>query len=816
VAFNLLGALIVLALSTGLNLLLRPRIKRPKGPTIEFPQADEGVPIPIGYGTFAVAPNIVYWKAGDQISFTNGTTGYTANMVGTLCLGPMDELVDIIVGGKSVSFEPVTLAQGGEVGDAQVIVPNLPYDRTGLAESADEPTTFIITAAAMFGGNTQEGGIRGTIRFYWGGLEQAADQVTTEYMQEQGLTGGTGRPGVCYVVFGPSDNGDAFYWGTNPTPKDVTFILRHNPETLEVGYPTRDANAAEILYDLQHNNLRGLGLHPSLTDEDSYAAVAETLVDEQLGISCCFSTQDEVEDMIEDVLKHIMGVIRIGPVTGQYDLKLARLDYTPSTLTRITTSLRGAVHANARNLKLSRPNYRETSNDITITYRRFETGLRGSVTGQVLTANFQYNVLGYKNLDTGAKNITAVTLYDDGVEIEAGFTFNPATGIVTIGTVSDVAEGSTITIDYTAGPVFSGYKEATSRWQDLASIQQSGELRSVTFDYPFFTSDLVAAQHVAKLGQQLSRSLYSAQWEMDRHGYNLAPGDVVRLNHEPLDADGNPFALVDDEPFRITEIDYGTLEDGTITVSAIEDVFAQDAVAILPAPPSTGGGATLVAPDIAIGQAATSAIRVCLYPGDQNFAIEIHRATDAIGTGETTLDDDLAGTTTHYDDAQTPPDVRYYRARLVPTSSQIGYSAGAWTAWTEMTAAAGTPGACTCTIPEITDVEALDDGVNASLTLTISDVQARIVSVEFQTQSGFGVLSAWVEDSAVPYTVSVSRPVGQRAVINYRITYLNCAGEEVSDLTDSYTFPLPAAVTDDVIVGADDVVVGALRVVATR
>jgi hypothetical protein len=847
VAFNLLGALLILALSTGLNLLLRPRIKRPKGPTIEFPQADEGVPIPIGYGTFAVAPNIVYWKAGSQVSFTNGTTGYTANMVGTLCLGPMDEIVDIIVGGKSVSFEPVTANQGGDLGAAQVITPSLPYIRTG---DADTPTTFIIHARHMFGGNTQEGGIQGEMRFYWGGLEQASDQVTTEYMQEAGLSSGTGRPGVCYVVFGPSDNGDAFYWGTNPTPKDVTFILRHNIQPLEVGYEARDANAAEIIYDLLHSNLRGLGLATSLTDTASFEDVAQTLTDEGCGISPCFSQQDEVEDMIEDVLKHVMGVLRVDPVTGQYNLKLARHDYTPSQLTRVTTSLRGAVYANARNLKLSRPNYRETSNDITLTYRRFETGVVGGVTGQVLTSNLTYNSLGYRNLATGAKNITQVTLYDDGVVVAggpgSGWNFDPATGVIVIGSAnSGVAAGSTITVDYTSGPVFSGYKESTSRWQDLASIQQSGELRSVTLDYPFFTSDLVAAIHAAKLGQQLSRSLWNAQWEMDRHGYDLAPGDVVRLNHEPLDEDGNRVALVDDLEFRITEIDYGLLEDGAITVSAIEDVFAQDALPVMPAPPGTGGsGVTLTAPAVALSYSATSAIRVCLYASDQNFNIRLWRAASDLGLGVTTgatVVATIPGTSTHYDDTQpmaarsdsgtvsqalqvegwgasqsygggqyrsswadpesgtasrvimpagdtvTAGTVYWYAAQLVPTGAQIGYGDGDLTPWQEMTAAAGTPGACTCTIPTV-GVASSDVADVGTVTLTVTDPQNRVTLVEFQTQAGTGPPSEWTTDTS-PYAATVSTIGAAQSLISYRITYQDCAGASVTNLTGTVLFP---------------------------
>jgi hypothetical protein len=855
-ALGFLGALAILALSTGLNLLLKPRVKRPRSPALELPRAEEGVPIPLAYGTVPIAPNVVYWKAGPQVSFTNGTTGYTVVMVGTLCMGPVDELTDIIVGGKSLAFEPVTAAQGGTAGDPQVITPNLPYNRTLLGGSADTPTEFIIHARNMFGGNEQEGGIQGTLEFHWGGLDQTADDVTTQYMVDAGYSAGTGRPGICYFVLSLSENGDSFYVGTVPQPKEFVFVLRHNPTALGVGMDGRDANPAEVMFDLMHNNLRGLGLPTGLSDIDAYTEVAETLKGEPLGISPCFSQQDEVEDMAEDCLKHAFAVNPINPVTGKFTPKLARPDYVVGEVLRVTTGLRGATYANAWDLKSSRPNYRETTNDIQVTYRRFESGIPGDVNAETLGTYPAYRAIaGERTIYlTEKKPIFAVSVYGDGVELQpiTNYDFDSETGRIVVYFGGAVQAGTVLTVSYTATPTFSGYKEAVARWQDLASLQTSGEIRSLTLDYPFYTNDLTAGYCIARLGRQISTPLWSVEFKMNRAGYSLAPGDVIRLNHEPEDAEGVEQQLFDDEPFRITEIDYGLLEDGTITVSAVEDIFGEDVVPFLPAPPGgANSGTQIVAPDMAISYSATSAIRVCLYTPDQNFNIRIWRANSDLGLGVTTGADVIAtvpGTSTFYDDFQpmaargpsvttgrslsdtsylissytsgaafqygaptrdgrmsrgaaVPASsvimpagdsivlgtVYYYAAQLVPTTSQVGYTDGDLTPWQAMTATAGTPGACTCTIPTVS-VSTSDIADVGTLTLTVTDPQNRVSLVEFQTKAGLGPLSEWTADTS-PYVATVSTLGSDASSIAYRVTYLDCAGASVSNLTATVAFP---------------------------
>jgi hypothetical protein len=253
----------------------------------------------------------------------------------------------------------------------------------------------------------------------------------------------------------------------------------------------------------------------------------------------------------------------------------------------------------------------------------------------------------------------------------------------------------------------------------------------------------------------------------------------------------------------------------------------------------------VAAPSVAISYAATSAMRICVYSSDQNFSIRLWRANSDLGLGVTTganIVGDFPGTSTYVDDtfpsaARSASTTRsrpyedvllgpssiyggsrystsrtdtqttgasylvtpagdsivlgatyWYAAQLIPTSSQVGYTDGAMTPWQSMTATAGTPGACTCTIPTVVPSSS-DIADVGTLTLTITDAQNRVQMVEFQTQAGFGPLSDWTEDTAAPYTTTVSTLGADVSRINYRVTYLDCAGASVSNLSGTVEFP---------------------------
>lgn len=101
--------------------------------------------------------------------------------------------------------------------------------------------------------------------------------------------------------------------------------------------------------------------------------------------------------------------------------------------------------------------------------------------------------------------------------------------------------------------------------QDLANIRAQGARITQTHNYLGLpTADLAYRVAVRDL-QALSAPLATVQLRVNRTGVQLIPGGVFKLSWSALGLRG--------VIFRIGEIDYGTLTDGAITITAIEDVF---------------------------------------------------------------------------------------------------------------------------------------------------------------------------------------------------------------------------------------------------
>lgn len=765
--------LAILVGTTILNALLTPKVKRGTAPDLEFPDAEEGKPVPILYGTQAVSPNII--SVGD-IGFdddqSNGGKFYKGLMVGSLCLGAIDEIVDIQVGGKSLRLHPFTKDDSSDGGDGQYAV-----TLTGFPGGAALPytfgvnnVTFEINARQLFGGAEQEGGVEGKLTVHRGSLTDTVDAVTAHLWTAAGLDGsGTSYPGLCYAVWGAV--GDEFYFGKVPQPKTPVFILRITPDNLGLGGIGTDANPAEILFDLCTHRLRGLGLDPDVwINGDSFSDAGATLASEGLGLSCTFRDYSEAWDYKEDIERHIQGALYQHPTTALWTLSLARPVTPTETVSRSTAS----------DLVVTRPSWRDTVNEIKLTYRRYDdTPLEGaSVVGEVLTDDlnflppFDWAVLQAKGQDLTAITVHNVTQAVDLVE-GTDYRVQAHSGVFFILNTANTTEGDEITVDYTNGSAFVGYREATVQAQDLANQQATGEIRSESYEYPFFTNETNAQIHAGRLLKLRSRPLAKATWTETRGTNPRVVNDVVAVTWTPQGDAVGDFAL-DAVAFRIVRVGYGTLEEGRLEVEAIEDVFG---IAVNPGDHTPGYDhqpGTRTAPGIAISQAPTSAIRVCLFPSDENFLITLERAEDAAFTVNlTTVASGLAGTTDYYDDTIAVGQTRYYRAKLTRT----GYTDGAWSTTLTAVAVTGTPGSCTCTEPTITQASS-SDGTTGTLTLTIGDEQGRVTLVEFRTRTGLAAFGDWATDSSVPYGTTVTLDPVSVSRIEWRVTYQDCAGDD--------------------------------------
>lgn len=317
----------------------------------QAPTAEEGRAIPVIFGTVKLAaPNVVWFgdlkinaikkKAGGflGIGAKKVTVGYKY-FVGlhlALCHGVVDSLVQIIAGeDKNVPFTS-TVVTGPEGEDFIKI-------------TVDQPK--------LFGGDDKEGGLKGTIFFYRG---QSSQRGNTYLSSKLGLSPMPAYRGLCHAV------AEQFYVGTSQYMKNLAFVLRRLPNNLGLSGSNwnigGDANPAEIIFELMTNQIWGLGIPSTRFDLASFRAAGNTLATEGMGMSLQLDSDAAADQVLDDVLRHIDGVLYTDPATGLWTLKLARADYDPATLPELTED--DILEAP----EFSRGSWEETLNEVKVTY----------------------------------------------------------------------------------------------------------------------------------------------------------------------------------------------------------------------------------------------------------------------------------------------------------------------------------------------------------------------------------------------------------------------------------------------------------------
>lgn len=119
-----------------------------------------------------------------------------------------------------------------------------------------------------------------------------------------------------------------------------------------------------------------LGYPDAVIDEASFLAAAQTLFNERFGISLHWDQQSPIRDFIDEVLRHISGVLYVDRTAATFKIKLLRNDYTYADLPVLDEShivkIENAAHRAVA----------ELVNTVTITYSATPRGDKGSVTLQ--------------------------------------------------------------------------------------------------------------------------------------------------------------------------------------------------------------------------------------------------------------------------------------------------------------------------------------------------------------------------------------------------------------------------------------------------
>lgn len=446
----------------------------------------------------------------------------------------------------------------GPVGfDQYVVVLNAPFGLLGTFFPQGNthdltlpgPTTIIVRgdqntngnpSFAMFGGEKQGGGPQGVLNFYWGWDGQPVD---AGIQGNWGISNTSAYPRLCYATFGSItvdigqidpiftgitlDSGSFQWTWNNPTPPPVQFVLRRTawvegatsplgsvPETIVFstspgvgpvvsGNMTlgNDANPAEIIYDLMTDVVYGLGLSPSLIDIPSFSAAATALRTEVIsathtgfGLSLIVADTKEAVSAIGDILNHVDAIVAADPESGQLQMRLIRADYTFGDCLVVNET-------NASDLQFSRGTWRETVNEVVITYRQFmnDSTIRGLVDSSVTA-------------------------------------------------------------------------------QDLANRYATGGVRSQTTQMSYVTHPDIAALIAQRQLRKVAFPLAKLQFKMSRIGHHLRPGDVINFSWTPLG--------ISNMAVRVLDVNYGTLQDGTMAITGTEDIFNVTSASYTSPPPS--------------------------------------------------------------------------------------------------------------------------------------------------------------------------------------------------------------------------------------
>jgi len=134
-----------------------------------------------------------------------------------------------------------------------------------------------------------------------------------------------------------------------------------------------DMNPAHIIRECLTDPDWGMGYAESDIDDTSFAAAADTLYDEGMGISILWDRENTLEAFVQDIVRHIDAALYVDRSTGKFVLKLIRDDYDPEAIITLGPSEIESVE------NYRRPAFGELINAVTVNYWSCSTGKQASV-----------------------------------------------------------------------------------------------------------------------------------------------------------------------------------------------------------------------------------------------------------------------------------------------------------------------------------------------------------------------------------------------------------------------------------------------------
>jgi len=284
-------------------------------------------------------------------------TDYTLSVHYGISLGPIDALLKIWTGekiaweGRQESQGDILIRQldlyGGpkKEGGVEGIAHYLPGGQSQIIPEKIA-AKFGLTSATM-------PAFRGTSTIFFHGDTSEGEDDSNSTFVDDNITqwAFVGRFPILLGQQGSSPNGvkgkPGFYWQSqNPSIKTIWVTAERCPrslgtlnsrilnlETVEDESSNSelsaqyDGNPAHIIYDCLTNTDFGMGASSAMIDEASFLAAAQTLFDEDFGVSMLWTQQSTVEAFVQEVLDHIQATLFVDPKTGLINITLLRADY---------------------------------------------------------------------------------------------------------------------------------------------------------------------------------------------------------------------------------------------------------------------------------------------------------------------------------------------------------------------------------------------------------------------------------------------------------------------------------------------------------
>ncbi len=215
-------------------------------------------------------------------------------------------------------------------------------------------TTVNIDKWNCFGGFHSEGGVAGNVDVCFG----RSTQTQNNYLVARTGEDTPAYRGVFATVLKQP------YIGTSPYIKYWAYQCEayHNnwyPAKVAIG---TDHNPAHIIMEVLTNKEFGLGYSQSDIDLTAFTAAADTLYTEGFGLSFIWNAEQDVNEFLQEIIRHISGAIYISPYTGLWTLKLIRDDYDVNDLMTFDESNIIEV------ISYDRPAIGETVNEVILAY----------------------------------------------------------------------------------------------------------------------------------------------------------------------------------------------------------------------------------------------------------------------------------------------------------------------------------------------------------------------------------------------------------------------------------------------------------------